>query len=290
MSDTLNPTESAQIKRVLSNNAVLVTVGTIPQVLVAKGVGFQAKSGDIITFSAQHQRFVHLSPEQAQFFESLNAIDTEFIEHFSQALDLATDILGPLHPSVYVLLVEHLVFALERAQRDELLSNGITGEIRAVFPLEYSAAEVMLQYINSQLDGTPLPKSEAGFIALHLNAALSGTSVRNSLAAANELASYLRFIREGLNLSAYDLDHFDSGLEPTIARLIRRLRGGIVRSNAAQPVIAQQLHTEYSLARQLICRILGSPDFPPTAGGEAAYLAVFLHGLMQDHHMSAPQL
>ncbi|WJY95973.1 PtsGHI operon antiterminator [Corynebacterium felinum] len=274
--------------RVLSNNAVLVTTGDVHQVLVGRGIGFGVKVGDTLAITDEHQRFVHLTDEQAQFFESLRAIDGHRVEKFSTAVDLAADILGPLHPSVYVLLVEHLSFAVDRLRRGEGIFNAIAGEIKAVFPDEFAAAEVMLQYINSHLDNLELPHSEAGFIALHLNAALGGTSVKAPLAQANQLAELVAFTRRVLGIvdnPAIGSSH-DDGLELTIARLIRRVRKGAWRRNDATMGIGQQLTVEFDLAQQVICRILSCSEMPAYAKGEAAFLAVFLHGCVQECELS----
>lgn len=291
-----NQVPQPRIVRVLSNNAVVVTGSaglddTTQQVLVGRGIGFGAKVGQPVEEVRDHQKYVQLGKEQAQFLETLRSLDPELVEKCSDAVDLAADILGTLHPSVYIMLVEHLSFAVGRLRRGEHITNAIAGEIRAVFPEEFHAAEVVIQYINNSISDVQFPKAEAGFVALHLNAARTGVSVKAPLAQANKLAELVGFARSSLGIggtgaavgasTSENVVHND-GLESTIARLTSRLMAGRFRPMAAAAAIAGQLHNEFQISGQIICRILGCETMPPEATGEAAYLAVFLHGCVHD--------
>lgn len=285
-----------RIVRVLSNNAVVVTGSaglddTAQQVLVGRGIGFGAKIGQAVVEASDHQKYVQLGKEQAQILESLRRLDPELVEKCSEAVELAADILGTLHPSVYIMLVEHLSFAIARLRRGEHITNAIAGEIRAVFPEEFHAAEVVIQYINNSISDVQFPKPEAGFVALHLNAARTGVSVKAPLAQANKLAELVGFARSRLGISGTGAAMgasksenvvYNDGLESTIARLTSRLTAGTFRPMAAGDAIARQLHNEFQISGQIICRILGCEVVPPEAIGEAAYLAVFLHGCVHD--------
>ena len=73
----------------------------------------------------------------------------------------------------------------------------------------------------------------------------------------------------------------DDGLITTLTYVQRRARAGQWRDNHAQRSIARDLPREYDLAEQVLCRILDTAMLPREAAGEAAYLAVFLHGWEQ---------
>lgn len=286
MTGTSTPALQPLVARVLSNNAVLVGQGAEQHVLVGRGIGFGVKAGQAINIQEDHQKYVYLTDEQVQFFNSVKTLDSGRIETFSTALDLAADLLGPLDPSVYVIVVEHLSFAVDRLMQGEAIMNALAGEIQAVFPEEYAAAEVMLQYINTRLTDVELPSCEAGFLALHLNAALGNTSVKTPLAQAHQLAELVAHARSVLGIEHSPTTNYVDGLESMIARLMRRLRSGTLRDNYAAMAISSQLHRESVLATEIICRILHTHSMPSAAKGEAAYLAVYLHGCWQDHHMS----
>lgn len=150
-----------RIIRVFSNNAVLVRVPSgVPredtaqntahntnakntntnentQVLVGRGIGFQRKPGDEISPATADRQYLELSPERAQFLKGVLSLDPAVMETISAAVDLAVDLLGGLHPSVYVVLAEHISFAVQRAGSGEQIRNSLVDEIRAAFPWNF---------------------------------------------------------------------------------------------------------------------------------------------------------
>ncbi|MCI6207476.1 MAG: PRD domain-containing protein [Corynebacterium glucuronolyticum] len=291
-----------RIIRVLSNNAVLVRVpsgvpgedtahssqahsahhDTDTQVLVGRGIGFQRKSGDEISLATADRQYLELNPERAEFFKGVLSLDPAMMETISAAVDLAVDLLGELHPSVYVVLAEHISFAVQRAGSGEQIRNSLVDEIRAAFPLEFQAAQLMVSFINSHITGATLPIDEAAFIALHLNAARQGVTVKQPLAVANELAGLLQFVCARLGATTTNLDGtVDHSLALELTRMGNRVGSKQFRSNLARRSIERDLPLEFDVAQQVLCRMIDVPTLPSHAVGEAAYLAVFLHGWQQ---------
>jgi len=155
-------------------------------------------------------------------------------------------------------------------------------EIRAAFPLEFQAAQLMVSYINSHTANATLPVDEAAFIALHLNAARQGVTVKQPLAVANELAGLLRFVcaRLGATTTTFD-GTVDHSLALELTRMSNRVGSKQFRSNLARRSIERDLPSEFDVAQQVLCRMIDVPTLPSHAAGEAAYLAVFLHGWRQ---------
>lgn len=262
-----------RVVRVLSNNAVLAACATGEVVLVGRGIGFGRKVGDPISTDATHRRYLALSDEQAAVVRSMSTLDPFVTSTIATSIDLAADLLGELHPSVYVVLVEHLAAALERLERGDVIHNGLTTEISAVFGAEYQAAELIVRYLNTHLD-QEFPVDEAGFIALHLVAARTGDTVRTPLATANELGQITEFVRSRLAPRR----GADSELAALLTSAISRLRTREWRDNDARDAIAAALPEEYALATEVLAEIVHAHPLPAAAVGEAAYLAVSLHG------------
>lgn len=273
-----------RIVRVFSNNAVLVrhedaaAVQTQEYVLVGRGIGFQRKPGDVISSGDADHQYVELSADKIQFVRSLDSFDREVLETITGAVDLSVDFLGELHPSVYVVLAEHISFAVQRVGQGEAIRNSLMAEIRAAFPEEFHAAELVVGYLNANLAGIDLPIDEAAFIALHLNAARTGVTVKQPLATAHELASLVNLVCAQLGVDSGDHDHT---LAVELNRLSRRLQAGRWRHNDARRSIERDLPRELETARRVIARILATPVLPKEAVGETAFLAMFLHGWLQ---------
>lgn len=275
-----------RVVRALNNNAVLARAGEDEMVLVGRGIGFGRSEGDPIPADSVQSRFIEVDPEKVHFLTWVSSLGTSVLDTITSAVDLAADLLGELHPSVYLLLADHLAFAVQRIEQGEPIQNTLMQEIRAAFPEEYAAAEVVLHFLNANLALT-MPGDEAAFITLHLNAARHGASVKQPLQRANRLADVVEFATTELDVprpTGADGDPARAGNELTIslAQLAQRLDQGRFRRNAASRSIHRDLPRESDLARQIIQRILGT-DVPRAAQGEIAYLAVFLHGWGEDH-------
>lgn len=296
-----------RVVRVLSNNAVEVRAaensgdGRYQQsrVIVGKGVGFHTKPGELISATSEHpldgssqREYVELSAEQQDILASLNAINPTQLAVISTAIDLASDVLGGLHPSVYVILAEHLAVALERVDRGERITTTLAKEIRAVFPREFSAAELVVHYLNAHVDTRDLPIDEAAFITLHLSAARHGDTVKKPLATANAISQADQMIRQasGLQQSSGAEPSGEQGQESTddelplhLTFLLARLRQHRVRTNPLHDVIRQRCAFEYELASRVVHMLSATCELPRhlDTTGEVAFLAMFLHGYLQ---------
>ncbi|MBZ8176432.1 PRD domain-containing protein [Corynebacterium poyangense] len=264
--------EHPRILRVFSNNAVLVRgEDDVEKILVGRGIGFGRRTGERIKADQAQRTYVPLNPDTAPLIASIDQLDPAVLQHVGAAVDLATDLLGDLHPSVYLLLTEHLSFAIGRVREGQRLHTGILSEVAGAFPEEFQAAQLIVHYLNAALPETILPEEEAAAVALHLNAARSGVPVKTPLAHANLLAAWVAHIHEATGITSAE----DEELVAALVRLYRRIESGQTRHCPLVEVVSQQLSSDYQLATTIIAQM------GDEAPGEAAYFAVFLHGWRQ---------
>lgn len=269
------------VVRVFNNNVLLVRNNGNEQVVVGRGIGFSRHEGDQITIDSVTHSYMEVNEERRKFLEAIQEVNSSLLETISVAVDFASDLLGELHPSVYLLLADHLVFAVERAGQGETFRGTLTEEISALFPKEYDAAQLVLHFINARIE-IQLPQSEAGFIALHLKAARSGAAVKQPLEQANELDRVMEEI--SVMLREYGINNqIDNRLIAHIAWLTKQLRHGNLRHHALQRTVSKELGKLCSLSRAIIaCILRTSPrQLPVAVDGEIAFLALFLHGWQQ---------
>ncbi|MEJ5928986.1 PRD domain-containing protein [Corynebacterium sp. H128] len=276
-----------RIIRVLSNNAVLAAGAPHPEsgarpanrVIVDKGIGFGRKVGDQLPETSRHPEgkaeYIELSQEHEDLLQYLGDIHPRLLEVTSASIDLAVDILGPLHPSVYVILSEHLSFAIERTGRGEVIRSTLISEMKAAFPAEFFAASLVLDHLNAQLGSVQLPEDEATFIALHLRAARTGETVKRPLETANTINRARTLVENRLRV---DPRLNAEPLSVHLTFILRRLREDRMRTNAIASTISASLPVEMSLAEDVIRILLNATELPADIEGEAAFLAVFLHG------------
>lgn len=185
--------EEARIIRVLNNNAVLVARDGVELVLASRGIGFSKTQGDAVVIDSVPRKYVGTSIDKVEFLKSLSSLDPQLFDTVARAVEMATELLTDLHPSIYVALTDHLSYAVQRMKDGLSIENGLLDEIRAAFPAEFAAAVEIVRYVNTQLD-VELSLDEAAFIALHLNAARTGSSVKRPLQEANELSQLIELI------------------------------------------------------------------------------------------------
>lgn len=266
--------------RVFNNNAVLARQGEYETVLVGRGIGFGVRAGDTITAARAQRRFVAMESEKARYLELVEKLDQGLFDAISEAIDLASDLLGELHPSLYLMLTDHLAFAVQRQREGHQIQNPLLYEIKAVFPEEYTAALLVLQFINSRLKMN-LPTDEIGFITLYLNGARRGETVKTPLHKANTLAAIVALVEAKIDRSIGVGPAHDE-LVRMIAELGARIEGKNFRQNQAEHSIRRDLPQETALAGRILKNLFGTEKIPRQARGEVVNLAVFLHGWRQD--------
>ncbi|QWW19917.1 PRD domain-containing protein [Schaalia sp. 19OD2882] len=274
-----------RVTHALNNNAVAAVAdgSDIPTILVGKGIGFGRKAGDRITPDLVQEQYVAVGPDHMQYVNLLSSISPDLLAAISGGLELAEEQLGNLHPSVYLMLTDHLAFAVARLREGETIENPLLAEISARFPREFVAAEVLLRHVNSRL-GLDLPIDEAAFVTLHLRAASTGAPVKQPLSQANALADLAETVRRRLVGPSSPIDETSRReLTAHLARLADRAGKAELRANAAFMSIRRDLHDEYEQAEAILELLVGDQNTPVALkNGEAAHTAVFLHGWRQD--------
>ena len=159
-----------KVLKVINNNVVSCADDQGKELVVmGKGLGFHAKSGDELNSSLVEKVFRMDSPEEFSRLKSLFAqLPSELLELCSRIIDDAGQVLGRrLNQSIYLTLTDHIQFAIDRCRQGMNLSNALTTEVRVFYPEEFAVAQHALDLIRQEL-GVALPLDEAASIAVHL--------------------------------------------------------------------------------------------------------------------------
>jgi len=159
-----------KIDRVINNNVVVVLdYGGKEIVLMGKGLGFQKKANDILDEEKVEKTFVLSNqPETSHFLQMVREIPYEYVEISSEIISYAETMLNKqLNNSIYLLLTDHLNFAIERAYKGIVLPNSLLWEIKHYYSSEFEIGKEALIIIKNHT-GLELSVDEAGFIAMHI--------------------------------------------------------------------------------------------------------------------------
>ena len=157
------------IEKVINNNIVTaLDNGGNEVILMGKGIGFRAKSGQVIKENLVEKRYIMDSHADVnQFGQLLNSIPLEHLDISMDIISYARQVLNNrLSSSIYMSLTDHINFALERYHTGVVFENHLLNEVRSFYPREYLIGKYAISLIEERMD-VLLPVDEAGAIALH---------------------------------------------------------------------------------------------------------------------------
>ena len=196
-----------KVEKVLNNSLVLSSDDTGQEVIVmGKGLGFNSKEGDLIQESSVEKVFMPSDQRTKQeYVHLLESIPRDYLDTINSALEeMKTDWRNELDDRYFLMLLDHIAFAIERVEKGVILQNKLLNDVRIHYPDEYAAGMIVITYLNEHLN-INLPEEEAGNIAFHLvNAKNEEENFENTVLAFTMLKDILNIVRYQLNVK---LDH-----------------------------------------------------------------------------------
>lgn len=158
-----------KIAKILNNNVVVILdEHQHEQVVMGRGLAFQKRPGEDLDESKIEKIFALQDAGMTRrLSELLSQIPLEVMTTCDRIIDLARQRLGKLQDSLYITLIDHCHFAIERHKNGVSIMNVLLWEIKRLYPKEYEIGQEARSLINHRL-GVELPEDESGFIALHL--------------------------------------------------------------------------------------------------------------------------
>ncbi len=194
-----------KIERILNNNAVVSINDEGEEVVIfGLGIAFRKKSGDeIIKSDIEKVFYLKKADNKNKFYELISSIPVEYLEVTENVVKLAQERLEvELDESVYLLLIDHIHYAVERSKQGLYIKNKMMWELEHYYPKEYKVALEAIALINEQLH-CHLIDEEASFIAMHIVNASSNSDI-------NEIQYELKDIKAIMKIVTYHFDiHID---------------------------------------------------------------------------------
>lgn len=190
-----------KIVRVLNNNAVVSKNDKGKEIiLLGSGIAFKKKTGDIISDSNVEKIFeLKKKEDRNRFYDLISDIPyieiqtTErIVNHVEKELDVKLD------DSIYLLLTDHIHYALQRNRAGQAIHNKLIWEIEHFYPKEYKIGLRAVEIIN-ELNNANLLSAEAGFIAMHIVNALGGGNYNEFENELSDIKTVLKIIKLHFN-------------------------------------------------------------------------------------------
>ncbi len=200
-----------RVKKVLNHNT-LIGIGMEDNreyLLIGKGIGFGKKVSERI--EAPEECTVYSLCEQTQrgsAAELVKSVDPVFLEISEQILKESERIFGKIDWAILFPMADHIAYAVKRIKNKEQISNPLTGDIRALFHMEYKTAERIGSVLKERLD-VEIDEHEIGYIALHIHSAIEDENVALSMQIARTVRECIQLVEEetGMKIDTVSLSY-----------------------------------------------------------------------------------
>ena len=191
-----------EIVKVMNNSLVFVKNDDNNEIIVmGKGIGFMKKAGEFID-SSKIEKIFTLKDDEAKknYFRAMEDVSSEYVDVTNDIVKYASDILNcKLNDNVFISLIDHISFAIERFNKNISLQNRLLWEVKKFYRNEFKVGIYAVNKINDVL-GVKLPEEEAGNIAFHIvNAQTENSEMENTIL-------MIKMMKDILNIIKYHLD------------------------------------------------------------------------------------
>lgn len=159
-----------KVLKILNNNFILVeNAKGQEEIVMGRGLRFKTQVGGELKEEDVERRFVSGRGNYLrEYGRMIEEMPLKTLEAVQDAVETAGKSLGrPLDSQAFLLLLDHLAYAMERCQKGIVLQNRLLWEVKKFYPKEFEAGRKAVDCLNRSL-GLDLPEEEAGNIAFHL--------------------------------------------------------------------------------------------------------------------------
>ena len=187
-----------RVKKALNNNT-LIAIGDKDNreyLLIGKGIGFGKKVSQRIEAPQECTIYsLHEHTERGSAMELVKDMDPVFLEIAEQVLKEGERVFGKIDWNILFPMADHIAFAVKRIQNGEQINNPLTGDIRALFHMEYNTAECIRPILKDRL-GVEIDEHEVGYVALHIHSAIENENVALSMQIAGAVRECIQLVEE----------------------------------------------------------------------------------------------
>ena len=261
--------------KALNNNMVLIKEQGVEKILLAKGIGFNKKFGDILEDNLEVDKVFSIEDKKNQenLKEVYNRVDGEFVAICEEALAEISEELGEeLNETIHIGLIDHLAIAMKRLKNKEQINNPFIVEIETLYSVEFEMAKKIVNKLQDKYE-IDFPEGEIGFITLHIHSARNGKMLSNSIKYSYLSNKIIIYIEEKFNSKIYkrslDYARFLSHVRFTIERVLT----DTVLKNDLTEIIKKSYPVSYEIAEGA-SKIIEETLDKKVCDDEVAYIAM----------------
>lgn len=272
-----------RVKKALNNNT-LIAIGDKDNreyLLIGKGIGFGKKVSQRIEVPQECTIYsLHEHTDRGSAMELVKDMDPVFLEIAEQVLKEGERVFGKIDWNILFPMADHIAFAVKRIQNGEQINNPLTGDIRALFHMEYNTAECIRPILKDRL-GVEIDEHEVGYVALHIHSAIENENVALSMQIAGAVRECIQLVEEktGKTIDVMSL---------TYNRLMNHVRYMAARVTKGEPLkldmndyMSEQFPDAFRLA-SIVCLHLSKYLKKKMDEVEIGYLAMHIQRVLAE--------
>lgn len=200
-----------RVKKVLNHNT-LIGIGMDDNreyLLIGKGIGFGRKISERIEVPETSTVYsLHEKTQRGTAAELVKGMDPIFLEIAEQILKESEKVFGKIDWAILFPMADHIAFAVKRIRNNEQISNPLTGDIRALFHMEYKVAQSIRSILKERVD-VEIDEHEIGYIALHIHSAIEDENVALSMQIARTVRECIQLVENetGMTIDVASLSY-----------------------------------------------------------------------------------
>lgn len=244
------------IKKIINNNIVSsVDRDGRELVVMGRGIGFGKKPGQKIDEESVEKIFRMDNEDSLERFEELlTDIPLEYVQLTNDIISYTKASIGiKLSQNVYLTLIDHVSFAIDRCKEGMHFTNALLQEIKLFYPKEYLVGKYALRLIEEKTN-LIMPDDEAATIAMHLVNAEYNSKISDTFHMTNMIQKMVEQIEVKFPQFKENSMHKDwlvSNLKYTAHRLMKLPAVEGVEDKEYNNMIKRHCEEEYSLVDEI---------------------------------------
>lgn len=267
----------------LNHNAVLAIdmKNNKEYILLGKGIGFGKKVNERIEISKDVQVYLlQKETDRGLSRDIINSIDPEFLEVANAIIIEAEKEFKKIDKNILCPLADHIAFAIKRIRNNEIISNPLTQDIKALFPEEYKVAYKGKSILKS-MENVDISDDEVGYIALHIHSAIENEKVSQAMKTAMLVRECISIIEEKIgktiDIESLSYNRLMSHMKYMIART---LKGETIKLDM-NDYIKERFPKAFEIS-QIICKKVERELRKEIKMVEVGYLAMHIERVFSD--------
>lgn len=204
-----------KVRQILNNNVAIVDRGGHESIVYSTGISFKKKVGQPVEDSEIEKTYVLDSKDRLEHFSYMLAnSDEKIISLVNNLVAHGEKEIGKkANDYLYLTLLDHISFALKRAEKGQFIRSPLAWEVKKFYPVYFDIGLHALKMIQEYFE-IELPKDEAVSIALHF------VNLQEDRIRIDEKVEDMETLRDMLNIIKY---HFQVKFDETSMNYMRLL-------------------------------------------------------------------